>query len=890
MRPRTRRSPLRPTLLALLLLSIPAAATEVPPGAHEVELSYYLPADVEYDPSIPPPSQVLGFEVGEWHVRHDLLVRYMEAVAEASDRVQLEVTGRTHEARPLLLLTVSSPANLERLGTLREQHLALSEGNGAAAEDVEGMPVVVNMGYSVHGNEPSGANASLLLAYHLAAAQDPFTTEVLENAVILLDPTLNPDGLSRFAQWANMHRGRVPVADPNHREHREAWPSGRTNHYWFDLNRDWLLGQHPESQARLGRFHHWRPNVLTDFHEMGTGATYFFQPGVPSRKNPLTPERNVELTQAFAEEHARALDRIGALYYAEETFDDFYYGKGSTYPDIHGAVGILFEQASSRGHAQESRHVSGGNLTFPYTIRNQFTTSLSTLRAALDKRVELLEYQRDFYAEALAEGQADSRRAFVFGDGADRERTLHLVELLRRHGIEVRRLADAVSVEGTRFEPGTAFLVPLAQRQYRLVRSLFETVKEFEDRTFYDVSTWTLPLAFGLPSAPLGAAGEGTLSGALVDDVEWPAGAFPSTDSAAAYAFDWSSYHAPRALRRLLDAELKVRVAKEPFTARTSAGERAFARGTILIPTGIQDAGTPDVAQLLATVAREEGVDVHALVSGLTPEGIDLGSPNAHPLERPRVAVLVDGYTRAYDAGEAWHLLDHRFGVETTLLETDHLSAESLDRYSHLVLVNGATSLWNDDTAETVRSWVRRGGVVLAQGRSAAWAGEHLVGTEKDDGKKDDGKKDNGEKEDGDDRDERRPYASFPEDAALQLLSGTIFEVELDLTHPLAFGYTRERLPVFRTDRSVLEAGDDPYSKVAMYSQEPWLSGYVSPENVERLRGTPAMVADRLGRGSVIRLADNPNFRAFWYGTSKLFLNSIFFGQILDRTSRQEPR
>ncbi|MEM7356816.1 MAG: M14 family zinc carboxypeptidase, partial [Acidobacteriota bacterium] len=357
----------------------------------------YLPTDVRFDPAIPTPSSVLGFEVGEWHVRHDQLVAYMHRIAESSDRVRIETTGRTHEGRQLLILTVSDPANLERLEVLRQAHLQLSDPTTTDTLETADMPVVVNLGYSVHGNEASGSNASLLTAYFLAAAQGEWIERLLRESIVLIDPSLNPDGLARFAGWANMHRGRVLVADPEHREHREGWPNGRTNHYWFDLNRDWLLAQHPETWARLEQFHRWRPNVLIDGHEMGSEQTYFFQPGVPIRKNPLTPERNVTLTGEIAQYHAEALDAIGSLYYSEETFDDFYYGKGSTYPDIHGAIGILFEQASVRGHLRQTPH---GEISFPFAIHNQFQTTLSTLRAALDKRRELLDYQRDFYTSA----------------------------------------------------------------------------------------------------------------------------------------------------------------------------------------------------------------------------------------------------------------------------------------------------------------------------------------------------------------------------------------------------------------------------------------------------------------------------------------------------------
>ena len=369
----------------------------------QISLPYYLPAN-NYRESIPTPKEVLGYEVGEWHVNNDQLIRYMETVAQASDRVSLEIYGRTYENRPLLLLTITSPENHKNIKSIRKNHLGLSDPARQDNLNTADMPSVVWLGYSVHGNESSGTNASLLTVYHLAAATGPKIEDMLKNMIILVDPMINPDGNMRFSSWVNSRKSKNLVADPSNHEQNEPWPKGRTNHYWFDLNRDWLLLQHPESKGRIEKFHQWKPNVLTDHHEMGTDATFFFQPGVPSRNHPLTPENTFTLTGKIAEFHKKALDQNGSLYYSKESFDDYYYGKGSTYPDINGGIGILFEQASSRGHAQESVN---GTLKFPFTIKNQFTATLSTLESTQQLRKELLDHQREFYKTAQADAAND---------------------------------------------------------------------------------------------------------------------------------------------------------------------------------------------------------------------------------------------------------------------------------------------------------------------------------------------------------------------------------------------------------------------------------------------------------------------------------------------------
>ena len=440
-------------------------------GQKDLDLSYYLPKDVTYNEDIPKPQDVLGYIPGEWHASHDQVLNYMRALAEASPRIRLENRGTTYEGRQLILLTITSEANQNNLESIRNKHMALTEP-GSESLDTSEMPIVVNQGFSIHGNEPSGANAGLLVAYYLAAAEGPEIEKMLDNTIILLDPAFNPDGLQRFSYWANTNKSKNINPDPQDREYDEVWPGGRTNHYWFDMNRDWLPVQLAESRVRIKTFHNWYPNILTDHHEMGSNSSFFFQPGIPSRTHPLTPDMNQTLTQEIGKYHAAGLDKIGSLYYTEEDYDDFYYGKGSTFPDIQGSIGILFEQASSRGHAQETEN---GILTFPFTIRNQFTAALSTLKAAQEMRVKLLNYQRDFYQNARKEAE---KGAYAFGSDKDASSAYHLAEVLKRHQVEIHPVKEEFSSNGKKFKPGTSFIVPKQQKQQRLLKAMFERTNQ----------------------------------------------------------------------------------------------------------------------------------------------------------------------------------------------------------------------------------------------------------------------------------------------------------------------------------------------------------------------------------------------------------------------------
>jgi hypothetical protein len=891
---------LLPLSLALLATAAPlfsvafsaAAAAQIyePPGGETPTLAYYLPPGTDYDPKIPRPDSTLGVEVGTWHARPDQLVAYFEKLDAVSERMRVEQIGLTYERRPLLNVYVSSPRNLARLDEILDEHAQLSDGDVTDLEVVN-MPVVVYLGYSIHGNESSGSNAALLVGYHLAAARGDEIETLLDQTLIVLDPSLNPDGLARFAQWANQNRGRVPVADPRSREHVEPWPNGRTNHYGFDLNRDWLLAVHPESQARIRQFQRLRPNLLADFHEMATDGTYFFQPGVPSRQNPLTPASNLELTHQVAYFHAAALDRIGSLYYTEEGFDDFYFGKGSTYPDIQGGVGILFEQASSRGLLQES---ANGPLSFPFTIRNQVTSSLSMVAAAKGMRYRLLEHQQIFYREALAEAAADSRQAIVFGDAADPYRAEGLARLLQRHRIEVHRLEEAVESGGVRYEKGSSYLVPLRQPQYRLLRGIFERPTRFADETFYDVSAWTLPLAFGLPYAELsGKAFRPALLGPDLGSEALAPREIPAwRPDALAYVFSWNDHLAPKALYRLQSRGIRARAAIKGLGVSENGWESKPQAindqppGTIVVPAAGQPLGRQELEALLGDVIRETGVELRQVKTGLTPAGIDLGSPNLRVLKKPKPAIVVGAPYDVYEAGEVWHLLDYRFGIETTLLEKRELTRADLSRYSHLIFVSAEPAELSKNEAEAVRGWVRAGGVLIATGQAAPWAEKQILNPPAE-GKDGDKEKDKGKIEEKE-VESRKPYGDFEKDSAHDLVAGAIFEIDLDLTHPLAFGYTRPKLPVFRDHAEILPTPKDPYSRVGVYSKEARLAGFSSDENLKKIAGSTAVAANRMGKGAVLMYLDNPNFRGFWWGGSKLFLNGLFLSGLIDDTSEPE--
>ncbi len=816
----------------------------------------------------PSPESFFGFSVGERHLRPDQIVDYLITLAAVSDRIKIEQYGETYEKRPLLLLTITSPGNHKHLAEIKEQHRALTDPSKSPLLDIETMPIVVWLGYSVHGNEASGSNAAVRVAYTLATAQGDEIEQMLNRTVILLDPMINPDGLGRFSQWVNMHRAENPIADPASREHSEVWPGGRTNHYWFDLNRDWMPLKHPESRARLLKYYEWMPNVLNDHHEMGTNSTFFFQPGVPGRTNPNTPAMVDELTRAIARFHAQALDQVGSLYFTKESFDDFYIGKGSSYPDVTGSIGILYEQASSRGRVQESVN---GMLTFSETLRNHYTTSFSVLKAAQAMRKELLSHQRTFFTSALREAEQSAVKGYVFGTASDPSRAYHLLDILRRHQIEVYELAKQVHIADRVFEPGKAYVIPSNQKQFRLLTALFEKRTTFTDSLFYDVSSWTLPLAFGLPYGELKTPTR-ELLGSRIDQPTAPQGAIVGGMNAYAYAFEWSGYYAPRALYRLLKAGISARVATRPFEATTSEGKKKFDYGSIMIPLGIQRNKADTLQKIFQLMAHEDAVRVYALTTGMSLDGIDLGSSSFEAVPMPRIMLIVGQGVSPSDAGEVWHLLDYRFGMELSLVEIQSLGRIDLSRYTAIAMANGTYAGIDSAGSAAIRRWVENGGTLIAMEQAAEWAVNNRIAAARF------------RRLDQSRRDSlapRRPYADESRYTGALSIDGAIFEVTGDRTHPLLYGYDNERLSIFRGNTIFMEPSRNPYATPLVYTGTPLLSGYIHKDFEPLIRSSASIVVSNLRSGRVILMTDNPNFRAFWYGTNKLFLNSIFFGPIL---------
>jgi hypothetical protein len=651
-------------------------------------------------------------------------------------------------------------------------------------------------------------------------------------------------------------------SDPNDTEHNEPWPGGRTNHYWFDLNRDWLVAQLPESQARIKKYQQWKPNLLTDHHEQGTNATFFFMPGVPSRVHPLTPPKNQELTRKLGEFHAKALDQIGSLYFTQEGYDDFYYGKGSTYPDTQGAVGILFEQASSRGHAQESVN---GVLRFPFTIRNHFTTMLSSLKAINELREEFLNYQRDFYKTALTDASKDAVKSYIVGASKDRARTFHFGEMMLRQNVEFYKLQSNQTINGKIYEADAAYVVPANQPNYRVVKAMFEKRIKFEDSLFYDISTWTLPLAYGLDYEEMKVP---AATGERVKDLKMPVGRTFGDKATYAYVFESYGYYAPRAMYRLLSHGIRIKVSNDIFNH--SSGKR-FERGSIMVALENQELSAEQIGVYIKEVAERDGIDMYGFNTGLDYKGVSLGSSSFTPLQKPVIAMIVDGGVSANDAGEMWHLLDTRFNIPVTLIPQTVFNTGNINKYNVIIFPPGNFTTISESGKEKLKAWAQNGGVIIGFETALNWL--NTAGIGKFEIKKEEPPKDPLT---------AKPYADIQENSGSQETSGAIFQADADLSNPLLFGYWDAKIPVFKGNNIFMEKAKGAYSNPLVYGSNPLMSGYISKPNYDKMKNTSIIGVSNVGRGKVIGFTEGVAFRAFWYGTAKMLMNAVYYGGSLN--------
>jgi len=850
--------------------------------AAQSQTSYYFGDNSQLNKSIPTPEEFFGHAIGQQLVRYDRVVEYFRLLDKLSDRAQLKVIGHSHENREYVILHISTPENIKNLESIRQQHVKLVDPNYAYPSSYDDQKVVIQLGYNVHGGELAGTDASVLAAYFFVATEDADIVKRLSDAIVLIEPALNPDGRERAAQYFNAFHSTPSVSDALDIEHTQSFTPLRGNHFYADLNRDWFALVHPESRARVAYYHQWYPNIYADYHEMGRNSSYYFEPSpVKSTWNYTIPESTyTELNVILANYFGAELDKIGSLYFTKENYDNISPIYGSTYPDFQGGVGTTLEVGSSQGVEVES---SLGLHRFAKNIRDNVRTSIGTLKAGTDKKDVFLRHQQEFFKSAVTKG---GKGYIVFGSLDDKGATRLFLDNLLRHKIEVHQLTKDYSQGGKQFKAGNAYVIPLAQAQYRLVNAAFEEHTEFVDSIFMDITAWSTAHGYGFPFARV-AASLGV--GDVVTEVP-AASAQAFRQSQFAYVIDYADFYAPRVLYTLLDKGIYVKAAFKTFTTETAeAGQKRFATGSLVVPLVYQTVSADSVYRTIRSAVAGTDVQVYSVATSGSSEGIDLGSDNIQEVKKPVVATFVSasgtGGINWTAIGETWHLLGNHQNIPLTKIFADYADRTPLERYTAIILVDGSYQSFSKTFVERLKSWVANGGVLITSQRASQWAIENGIATHFAAKEKKEGEKAQDDKQ----APRRLDYSAQREQNGPSRIGGVLYAADLDITNPLAFGIHSRQLYTMKSGNFILPRPQSPYASLLQLQGDKQLGGYLTKANQKLLKDATVIATDNLGSGTIVLFSESPTYRGYWLSTGRILTNALFFGNRVSTASRYRP-
>lgn len=859
------------------LSTIEAIAPDQPFAEHGGAGAFDYFGGLRFDESVPTPESVIGHEIGERFTRHHQIVDYVEALDESSDHVIASEYGRTHQGRPLMTLTISSRENLARLDEILAANRELTDprttSESRAREIIANNPAIVWLSFSVHGNEASNPEAAMRVAYTLVAAQNEEARFIRENTVVVIDPCLNPDGRMRYVGWFENAVG-TGGANPSHdaAEHDEPWPSGRTNHYLFDLNRDWLWLTQPESESRIARYVEYKPQLHIDGHEQGHRSPFFFGAG-DDPYNANIPDETRAWVELYGLANAKMFEARGMVYATKERFDYLYPGYGKVMPVYHGAVGMLTEQAG-HGFAGLAVDVHGDyTLTLRERASHHFLISMNNVETTAANREGQLRRFWDFHTGAV--NPEEGPMSFVLSADNDPALLGEVQRLCDAHGIEIGALDDEMRLRGAidyrtgeelerATAPAGSWVIRADQPMGRLVRALFERTSELSNNDTYDITGWSLPVSFGLTAWQ---------SERKIDPdarVREPAGGPGTVRRNGRYAVlvDSVSSRFPSAVGAAMELDLFWRFTGDALTIE---GE-TFAPGSMIVHRiRNADATMETFFERLTSL----GIDAHRVGTGMTESGPVLGTNENGLGEAPRVALVRDKPTDPYSFGEIWWFLDSEFGVPHTAINADRLLSADLDDYNVLIVPNlwgSMSDALGDDGAERLRDWVRGGGTLVALGSGASWAERDVLRLEDDE-----------DDEDGDDEDEVKnnalTWAEREDRGVDRRVPGSMLSAGIDTSHPLAAG-VGEWVGAVKRRADALTLSENVYV-VARYDEQPLISGHLSEENREKIAGTPMVAHHRMGRGNVVLFDESITIRGFQRGVTRLLLNAIVYGPSL---------
>ncbi|MFT3844897.1 MAG: M14 family metallopeptidase [Lacibacter sp.] len=808
------------------------------------------------------PEQFLGYKPGSRYTPHWKVVGYFEHVAaNAAKNVKLQQYGKTNEGRPLMVAFIASEENLSNLENVRLNNLRLANSVKDKAAPAEKAPAIVWLSYNVHGNETSSSEAAMLTIYSLVDPADTRSKEWLKNTVVIIDPCMNPDGRDRYVNWFNSVVGAKANPLPYSREHREPWPGGRSNHYNFDLNRDWAWQTQIESEQRMQLYNQWLPQVHVDYHEQGYNSPYYFAPAAEPYHEVITQWQR-DFQTVIGRNHAKYFDNNGWLYFTKLRFDLFYPSYGDTYPIYNGAIGMTYEQGGI-GSGTAVQTSDGDTLTLADRVLHHYTTGISTIEAASANASKLVTEFRGFFNKAVSTGFGEYKTFVIKNNQGDAQRINALLGLLDKNGIEYGTASG--SGKGYNYFTGKEevfklntgdIIVSAVQPRSALVQVLFEPKSKLSDSATYDITAWSLPYAYGLTAF----ASKNRIASA---GLQKPSQEKNYASSAYAYVIKWEGLQSAKATGLLLQKGVTLRYSEVPFEI---AGEK-FNRGSVIIMRTSNQAAGEKLWRYVADAANAANVKAYPVGTGFVDNGGDFGSDLVHSFRMKRVVLLTGEGVNANAAGEIWHFFDKQLEYPVSLVNVNDFSRINLDQTDVIIMPDGNYRMLNDKTqSDVLKQWISNGGKVIAL-ESAVAAFSRL-----DWGLKPKKMDDGGSKNI---YDPLKSYENRERDYVKTITPGSVYKVDIDNTHPLAFGYP-DFYYTLKQDDNIYDFLDNGWN-VGVIKKEGQLAGFVGSKLKDRLKDGLLFGAQDMGRGSVIYLTDNVMFRNFWENGKLMLCNAVFF-------------
>lgn len=898
-------------LRSLFLTTLLAGTFSVPLNAQD---DFVFWPDTNYDPAIPTIFEVLGYQPGERITWHRDVIRYFQALAEsAPNRIKLIEYARTWQNRELIYAIISNADNSANLVEAKANMQALADpritDEDAANEIIAEQPAVTWLSYGVHGNEISSTDAAMLTAYHLLSSRgDERVDAILQNTIVVIDPIQNPDGRDRFIHNFVTAEGLVPDSDRLSAEHDEPWPGGRTNHYLFDMNRDWFMQTQPETQGRTRAMLEWYPVAYVDAHEMGSDGTYFFAPEAIPYNPHLAAAQRASL-ELFGRNNARYFDMFGFDYFTREVYDAFYPGYGASWPSYFGSIAMTYEQASARGMV--IRQYDGNDLHYRYTVRNHFVTSLATAETVAVNREKFLQEFYEYRVSAIEEGGDEDVRAYILPLQADQAAANKLAGLLSRQDVEVQRALATFNACGESYQPGS-YLIRTDQPSKRFIRTLMDVEVSMEEDflaeqerrrarnlpdEIYDVTAWSLPLMMNVDTHTCGRIPAGDFE--MVGTELFQAGTVSGGHASVSYLVPWGSAPAVRFLAAALRAGLSVKSNDKAFT---NLGND-YPAGTLILDIIDNPA---DIHQKMVSLANATGANVIAVNDSWVSSGPSFGSANVVRFNAPKIAMAWDQPTASYSAGNTRFVIERQFNFPVTPIRVDALRSANLNRYQVLILplMNGVgyKAALGESGVENLKNWVSKGGVIISLGNATRFLADpdvDLLSIRRERAVVEATENAEEEKEAKEEEDaavdgqylteleqykaQIRPLENYPDPVA-----GVLVRADVDQEHWLSAGVA----PVV----NVLVRGSDVYTPVRLNDgfnvarfqgpDELLASGYIWDENRRQLAYKPFVVSETHGAGQVIAFTQDPTVRAYLDGLNVLLMNAIFRGSAHARPAR----